>query len=122
MTDASWILVMEKEATRGGVFLKMAPTDQKTIEILSDPEVGESEFQGKKRTEFRFRVRDLKTGEELIWAVTQREVENQLIAILKARGLSSLVGQKLEIMTNGSDPKTKHWFIRPVGGFGIPSN
>jgi len=117
----NWIDEMEKEATRGGMFLKMQPTDRKTIEILDDPEITENEFQGQKRTEFRFKVRDLSNGETLIWGIVQKEVESQLMAIIKSKGLTTLKGQRLELLTSGPDSRSKHWFIRPLEGFGIPS-
>jgi hypothetical protein len=63
---------MEQEGNKAGMYLKMNPTDSKTIQVLTDPIEGLSEFQGKSRAEFKLEVLDLKTQEKLIWAIRQK--------------------------------------------------
>lgn len=105
---------MEEESKKGGNYLKMEPNDNKTVEILSDPVKGENTFQGKTRTEFRMNVRVEGSTDVLIWAVRQKNVMQQIIAIMKMHHLTSLVGQKMAIATRGKDAMTKSWFLQLV--------
>jgi len=102
---------MYEEGNKSG-YLKMNPTDAKTIQILTDPVEGVNEFQGKSRAEFKLEVLDLKTQEKLIWAIRQKGVMQQMIAIMKANRLQTLVGQRLQLNTTGTDPIKKAWFIQ----------
>lgn len=102
---------MDEEGKKSG-YLKMNPTDAKTIQVLTDPVEGVNEFQGKSRTEFKLEVQDLKTQEKLIWAVRQKSVMQQIVAILKANHLQTLVGQRLQLNTTGADAIKKVWFIQ----------
>lgn len=103
---------MEQEGKKTGMYLKMNPTDSKIIQVLTDPVEGVSEFQGKSRTEFKLEVQDLKTQEKLIWAIRQKNVMQQIVAILKANRLQTLVGQRLQLNTTGADALRKVWFIQ----------
>jgi hypothetical protein len=107
-----WILRKEEESKKGGNWLKMEPNDDKTIIIQTDPIEGINEYQGQKRAEFTLSVKDSKTGEEFKWAIRQKEVMQQILAIMKSNGMSSLVGSTFDISTRGPDSKTKHWFLR----------
>ena len=102
---------MDEEGKKSG-YLKMNPTDDKTIQVLTDPVEGVNEFQGKSRAEFKLEVLDLKTQEKLIWAIRQKGVMQQIVAIQKANHLQTLVGQRLQLNTTGTDAIKKAWFIR----------
>jgi hypothetical protein len=110
--DSTWILRMDEEAKKGGNFLKMEPNDDKTVVFLTNPVEGISEYEGKARTEFKATVKNTKSGEQMVWAIRQKEVMQQLVAIMKANGLSNLVGVTMDLSTRGPDAKTKHWFLR----------
>jgi hypothetical protein len=75
---------------------------------------GINEYQGKTRTEFRLEVQDLVSQERLIWAIRQKNVMQQLVAIMKANRLSSLVGQVVQVNTAGQDAMKKVWFLQLV--------
>jgi hypothetical protein len=110
--DSTWILRMDEEAKKGGNFLKMEPNDDKTVIFLTNPVEGISEYEGKARTEFKAAVKNIKSGEQMVWAIRQKEVMQQLVAIMKANGLNALVGVTMDLSTRGPDAKTKHWFLR----------
>jgi hypothetical protein len=110
--DSTWILRMDEEAKKGGNFLKMEPNDDKTVIFLTNPVEGISEYEGKARTEFKATVKNIKSGEQMVWAIRQKEVMQQLVAIMKANGLNTLVGVTMDLSTRGPDAKTKHWFLR----------
>jgi hypothetical protein len=105
---------MEEEGNKSGNYLKMNPTDAKTVKVLTEAVEGINEFQGKTRPEFRMEVQDLVTQERLIWAIRQKNVMQQLIGIMKANRLSSLVGQVVQINTAGQDAMKKVWFLQLV--------
>ncbi len=105
---------METEGNKSGAYLKMNPTDCKTVKLLTDAVEGINEYEGQKRIEFRFEVLDVSTNEKLIWAVRQKSVMQQISAIRKRFGLNSMIGQMIEINTSGKDSKTKVWFLRLV--------
>lgn len=113
--QATWILRMEEESVKGGQFLTMKPNDDKQVQFLTEqPEEGINEFEGKSRPEFKFSVRDMATKETISWAVRQKEVMQQLIAIMKTNHLATLKGCIMDVSTRGPDAKTKHWFLRMV--------
>jgi hypothetical protein len=113
--QATWILRMEEESVKGGQFLTMKPNDDKQVQFLTEqPEEGINEFEGKSRPEFKFSVRDMNTKETISWAVRQKEVMQQLIAIMKLNHLMTLKGCILDVSTRGPDSKTKHWFLRLI--------
>ena len=114
--DMSWILRMDEEGKKSGNYLKMEPNDDKTVQFLSNPVEGINEYQGQKRIEFKADVKDLKTGEQLVWAIRQKEVMQQIVGIMRVDKLSSLVGVSIDVSTRGPDAKTKHWFLRMAGG------
>ena len=114
--DMSWILRMDEEGKKSGNSLKMEPNDDKTVQFLSNPVEGINEYQGQKRIEFKAEVEDLKTGEQLVWAIRQKEVMQQIVGIMRVNKLSSLVGVSIDVSTRGPDAKTKHWFLRMAGG------
>lgn len=114
--DMSWILRMDEEGKKSGNYLKMEPNDDKTVQFLSNPIEGINEYQGQKRIEFKADVKDLKTGEQLVWAIRQKEVMQQIVGIMRVNKLSSLVGVSIDVSTRGPDAKTKHWFLRMSGG------
>lgn len=105
---------MEEEGNKSGNYLKMNPTDAKTVKILTDAVEGINEYQGKTRPEFRMEVQDLVSQELLIWAIRQKNVMQQLIGIMKANRLGSLVGQVIQINTAGQDAMKKVWFLQLV--------
>lgn len=113
--QSTWILRMEEESVKGGQFLTMKPNDDKQVQFLTEqPEEGINEFEGKSRPEFKFSVRDMATKETIVWAVRQKEVMQQLIAIMKTNHLMTLKGCVMDVSTRGPDSKTKHWFLRLV--------
>lgn len=114
--DMAWILRMDEEAKKGGNFLKMEPNDDKTLTFLSNPVEGINEYNGQKRVEFKVNVKDSKTGEEMVWAIRQKEVMQQLVGILKFNRINSLIGITVDVSTRGPDAKTKHWFLRLANG------
>ncbi len=105
---------MEEEGKKSGNFLKMNPTDAKTVRILTDAVEGINDYQGKQKPEFRLDVEDLVSHERLIWAVRQKNVMQQLSGIMKANKLTSLVGQIIQINTAGNDAMKKSWFLQLV--------
>ncbi len=103
---------MDEEGKKAGMYLKMNPTDSKTVQVLTDPVEGMSEYQGKSRIEFKLEIVDLKSQEKLIWAIRQKNVMQQIVGIVRANRLTTLVGQKLQINTTGTDALRKAWFIQ----------
>lgn len=114
--DMAWILRMDEEAKKGGNFLKMEPNDDKTLTFLSNPVEGINEYNGQTRVEFKANVKDIKTGAEMVWAIRQKEVMQQLVGIMRFNKINSLVGLTIDVSTRGPDAKTKHWFLRLSNG------
>jgi hypothetical protein len=117
---------MLEESKKGGAFFKMAPTDEKRIVVLSDPEKGISNFDkpgpdgmittpdGKQkppRTVFRLKVQVEGTQDELLWEFGHRSIMQQLVAIARQYGLQTFVGAHLIVKTSGTDNKNRAWFI-----------
>ena len=113
--QSTWILRMEEESVKGGQYLTMEPNDDKQVQFLSEqPEESINEYEGKSRPEFKFSVLNVATKETLMWAVRQKEVMQQLIAIMKLNKLMTLKGCVLDVSTRGPDKVKKHWFLRLV--------
>jgi hypothetical protein len=109
-----WLTQMEAEIQKGGAFLKMQPDDQKIVIVKSDPIQCKSNFveQGKEpKNEFRIKVQVEGDSKEVTWAIGNRNVLSQLVAITKYNNLSSLVGSRLVLRTTGTDLKNRAWFI-----------
>ena len=117
---------MDEESKKGGAFFKMAPTDEKRIVVLTDPEKGISNFDkpgsdgmvttpdGKlkpPRTVFRLKVQVEGTQDELLWEFGHRSIMQQLVAIARQYHLQSFVGAHLIVKTSGTDNKNRAWFI-----------
>ena len=124
----NWLDEMESEASKGGKFLKFAENDQKVIEILTDPVKGQSRFSwpdGNPKTEFKLDVRQEGTMDVVVWAITNKDVMQQLLGIAKTNGLPSLVGCKISVAVRKTGEKSRAWFLQMLSrpqGQGMPGN
>ena len=120
--NGEWVSMMDEESKKGGAYFKMLPTDQKIVNILSDPVKAQSNFQEKdKPPKSEFRVRLIVEGQqgELVWGIGNRSVMTQLVAIAKQFRLNTLVGARLLVKTTGTDLKNRAWFVMLMSAPGV---
>lgn len=120
--NGEWVSMMDEESKKGGAYFKMLPTDQKIVNILSDPVKAQSNFQEKdKPPKSEFRVRLIVEGQqgELVWGIGNRSVMTQLVAIAKQFRLTTLVGARLLVKTTGTDLKNRAWFVMLMSAPGV---
>ena len=112
---------MMEESLKGGMFFKMQPKDDQRIVFLSEPVEGLNEYEGKTKTQFTADIALVSApAEKMTWAIRQKEVMDQLVAIMRNNGRSQFTGMVLDVATRGPDAMKKHWFLREVVG-GAPT-
>lgn len=102
---------MHEDATSGGVFYKPQPGKINRIRILSDPIRREAD-QKINRPQYQFAVttaEDPKTP--LVWSVSAKGALQQLVGIMKANQLSSMVGGVLQIAVVGDGMERKYTIL-----------
>ena len=104
--------VMEEEATAGGMFYKPQTGKINRIRVLNDPIRGISTFKdGKERIQYSFVVTGDDPKTPLIWAVSAKGALQQLVAIMKANKLATMVGSILQIAVSGEGMERKYTIL-----------
>jgi len=110
-----WMNEMDEVSSGSSNFLKFAADeDEKILKIVKDPVKGVSKFpyaDGSPKPEFKIEVMDGNNTDIKTWAVTNRSVMQQILAICKKEGMSSLAGSTLRATATGNG-KDRRWFIR----------
>ena len=102
---------MNEDATSGGQFYKPQPGKINRVRILMDPIRREAD-QKINRPQYQFPVttaEDPKTP--LIWSVSAKGALQQLVAIMKANQLQTMIGASLQIAVAGDGMDRKYTII-----------
>lgn len=101
---------MNDDATSGGVYWKPQAGKINRIRILKDPIRREAD-QKINRPQYQFVV----TGDDpklpMVWSVSAKGALQQIIAIMKANGLATLVGGVLQVAVTGDGMERKYTII-----------
>ena len=101
---------MNEDATSGGMYWKPQPGKINKVRILKDPIRREAD-QKINRPSYQFVV----TGDDpkvpLIWSVSAKGALQQIIGIMKANGLATLVGGVLQVAIAGDGMERKYTII-----------
>lgn len=119
----AWVNGMETASKKESNFLTFAPNDLKVIDILSEPVEGVSRYpwpDGTPKKEFKISVREQNATKVLTWAITSRDIMQQLIAIMAINQLPAIMGCRVQVAcrpdptptTNGLPNKKKEWNIQ----------
>lgn len=102
---------MHEDATSGGMFYKPQPGKINRIRILSDPIRREAD-QKINRPQYQFAIstaEDPKTP--MVWSVSAKGALSQLVGIMKANQLQTLVGGILQIAVVGDGMERKYTIL-----------
>ena len=105
---------MEKDAEATG-FWKPVVGMMNKIRIITDPVKGQTAFKtGEQRDQYQFLVAtDASPKTPQLWGVMAKGALQQIVAIVKANKLPSLVGATLQVMVTG-DGMNRKYVILPV--------
>jgi hypothetical protein len=105
---------MEKDAEQTG-FWKPVVGMMNKIRIITDPVKGQTAFKtGEQRDQYQFLVATAENPKQpVLWGVMAKGALQQIVAIVKANKLPSLVGATLQVMVTGEGMNRKY-VILPV--------
>lgn len=102
---------MNEDATSGGMYWKPQPGKINKVRILKDPIRRESIDPKFNRPSYQFAV----TGEDpkvpMVWSVSAKGALQQIIGIMKANGLATMVGGVLQVAVAGEGTDRKYTII-----------
>jgi hypothetical protein len=107
---------MEEDATQIAGFWKPVPGKINQIRIVTDPIRGTTAFKnGDQRVQYQFvvtTIEDPKTP--VVWGVSAKGALQQILAIVKANSLQSLVGATLQVNVAGDGMERKYVILPTV--------
>lgn len=105
---------MEHDAEQTG-FWKPVVGMMNKIRIITDPIKGQTAFKtGEQRDQYQFLVATAENPKQaVLWGVMAKGALQQIVAIVKANKLPSLVGATLQVMVTG-DGMNRKYVILPV--------
>lgn len=105
---------MEKDAEQTGYWKPVVGGINK-VRIITDPVKGQTAFKtGEQRDQYQFLVATAENPKTpQLWGVMAKGALQQIVAIVKANKLSSLVGATLQVMVTGEGMNRKY-VILPV--------
>jgi len=105
---------MEKDAEATG-FWKPVIGMMNKIRIITDPVKGQTAFKtGEQRDQYQFLVATAENPKQpVLWGVMAKGALQQIVAIVKANKLPSLIGATLQVMVTGEGMNRKS-VILPV--------
>lgn len=113
--QATWMNEMVEVSSASGNFLKFAQDeDEKIIKIVKDPVKGISKFpypDGSPKVEFKIEVLEGDGKDIKIWAVTNRSIMQQIIAMCKKEGMQSIAGCVIRATATGNG-KDRRYFLK----------
>ena len=102
---------MNEDATSGGQFYKPAPGKINRVRILMDPIRREADVKIN-RPQYQFPITTTEAPKvPLIWSVSAKGALQQLVAIMKANQLQTMVGASLQIAVAGDGMDRKYTII-----------
>lgn len=104
---------MNEDATQLSGFFKPEVGKINQIRIITDPIRGTTAFKtGGQRIQYQFVVTtNDKPTEPLVWGVSAKGALQQILAIVKANSLQSLVGATLQVNVSGDGMERKYVII-----------
>ena len=101
---------MNDDATSGGMFWKPQPGKINKVRILKDPIRREAD-QKINRPSYQFAVTGDDPKTPLVWSVSAKGALQQIVAIMKANNLATLVGGVLQVAVAGDGMDRKYTII-----------
>ena len=114
MTNSVWE-VMEEESVQTSGFYKPEVGKINKIRILTDPIRGMTAFKsGEQRAQYQFVVNTVENPKvATVWGVSAKGALQQIVSIVKANKLPSIVGATLQVMVTG-EGMSRQYVILPI--------
>lgn len=106
---------MEEESVQTSGFYKPEVGKINKIRVLTDPIRGMTAFKtGEQRVQYQFAVNTVENPKvATVWGISAKGALQQIVAIVKANKLSSMVGATLQVMVTG-EGMTRQYVILPI--------